>query len=108
MKRLKLSNSLISLLLLFVLPSCAMVKMIQQSLEQTSAIGTTVEKKMGVYPSISYNNNNGVTEITVYFEQLPNSKITVLELQNLVQESVAESMEQKPQKLYITINTTQN
>jgi hypothetical protein len=108
MKKLNYFRLLISLILLLALPSCTVVQMFQKIFEQTEAISTTVEKKIGVRPTVSYNNNNGAIEIMVDFEQLSDPKMTVLELQNRVQESVAENMDKKPQKLYITINATEN
>jgi hypothetical protein len=51
--------------------------------------------------------NNGVTEVTVYFEQLTNSQLTVNELQSLVAQTVIENSQQEPDQIYLTIKVTQ-
>jgi hypothetical protein len=87
-----------------LIPSCNLISGFQDVIKKSDAASTAIYQELDSRPEIFLKITNGVsTEVNVQFDELVNKDITVAELEEMVKNSVEESMDGLPKTLLVTI-----
>jgi hypothetical protein len=99
----------LSFLTAVLLASCGVAETITEMNEQASRTADELEGSLGTRPHIGWNVNNGtLTYVNVYFENIDDRSVSVAELSDQVKTAVAETIEQTPAELVVSVAIATN